>query len=116
MTTIYVERGIKDLFQALEQVSRYKDSETKIFPNGVYRVDIPLRYGVIARFLIDPSKRVPTLILVGTNTAKGFKAIQHFPFKLDFERLKSARTEAEKLEKFLQKIEQQFRYRIKKVR
>ena len=116
MSSIHIERGIKDLFETLGKVSRYHDIETFIFPNGVYRVDVKLLYGLSARFVIDPLKRVDTIYMMGLFKAKKFKAIFHYDFPIDFEKLLDPRKAANELEKILDKRTEEYRYRLRKSR
>ena len=116
MSSIHYERGIKDLFDTLGLVSRYHDIDQKIFPNGVYRIDVKLLYGLYARFIIDPVKRVDTIYMMGLFKGGKFKSIFHYDFPIDFEKLHDARKAANELEKILDKRTEEYRYRLRKIR
>jgi hypothetical protein len=113
MSLITIQRGIIDLFENLEQVSRYKDIKFTKFPNGVYRYDVALQYKLIVRFIIDPAKRTQNLYMIGCNVQGKYKAIQHFKYDVDFETF-DARSEAKKMVKTLLDLTQKYRYRIRR--
>ena len=115
MSLITMQRGIVDLFENLEQVSRYRDISMTKFPNGVYRYDVELQYSLIVRFIIDPVKRAKNIYMIGCMVNSKFQAIKHFEYGADFERF-DARAEAKNLVKVFQYLTSEYRYRIKRVK
>lgn len=114
MSSIHIERGIKDVFETFIKTTRYKEVKTHIFSNGVFRIDIKLLYGLYIRFIIDPLRRVETIYMVGYLKNSKFKAIFHYDFKVDFEKIDDSRKIAKDLEKEFKKLTDEYRYRLNK--
>lgn len=113
MSSIHKEQGIRNLFEAIEKGSRFKDITLKVLPNGVYRVDVKLLYGLYTRFLLDPSKRIDDMYILGTFIKSKFKGITHFKYQLQYDKVLPIE-EANKFEKLFRKLSEDYRHRIRK--
>lgn len=113
MAIIDYERGIRNYFIELGKVSRYKANNISVLNNGVYRIDVNILYGLTVRFIIDPMKRMKNIFILGQFKKDKFFGLKDFRFDIDFEKLRSPKVEAKKLEPVFISLSRKYRFRLK---
>lgn len=105
--------GVVEIFNCLNNTTRFRKTYIERLKNGVYRVDVELMYSVYVRFILDAHKRIENKILIGTFINKKFAAFIDRECPLDFTNYENEQEEVDKLAELFKDIQNEYRYRLK---
>lgn len=106
-----IKSVVNKLFNNLQLTSMYKKVEIKLLNSYIVRVDVILKFGLIARFVFDIQKRIPNTILIGYLRKGKFFTINDFPFVLKNDSFDEI-IETKSLVKLLDTYVNKYRYRV----